>query len=49
MRTGGVEILVVVDDSGKEHLVPMADSIVVRIDTSGKLILIDPPEGLLEL
>jgi len=49
LKTGGAEILVVTDDSGKEHLIPLADSIVVEVDTAGKTILIDPPEGLLDL
>ena len=49
LKTGGAEILVVADDSGKERLIPLADSIVVEIDTAGKTIVIDPPEGLLDL
>jgi 16S rRNA processing protein RimM len=49
IKTGGAEILVVVDESGKERLIPLADSIVVKIDVPGKTILIDPPEGLLDL
>jgi len=49
MRTGGAEILVVIDNSGKERLIPLADSIVVEIDAAGKTIVIDPPEGLLDL
>ena len=50
MRTGGVELLVVVEDDGpREHLIPMAGDIVVNVDIPGKKILIDPPEGLLEL
>src|SRR6185295_15121137 len=49
IKTGGAEILVVADDSGKERLIPLADSIVVEIDTAGKTIEIDPPEGLLDL
>jgi 16S rRNA processing protein RimM len=49
MRTGGVEMLVVTDESGRDYLVPMAASIVIDIDTARKLIVIDPPEGLLEL
>lgn len=49
LKTGGAEILVVSDDSGKEQLVPLAAEIVVKIDTAAKVILIDPPEGLLEL
>ena len=49
IKTGGTEILVVTDDSGKERLIPLADSIVVEVDTAGKTIVIDPPEGLLDL
>ncbi|MEK6279708.1 MAG: ribosome maturation factor RimM [Acidobacteriota bacterium] len=49
MRTGGVELLVVRDDAERELLIPMAQSIVVNIDTAGRRILIDPPEGLLDL
>jgi 16S rRNA processing protein RimM len=49
MRTGGVELLVVKDNTGKDHLVPMVASIIVEVDISRKSIVIDPPEGLLEL
>ncbi len=49
MRTGGVELLVVEDAAGEEILIPMAQAIVVEIDISRKKILIDPPEGLLDL
>ena len=49
MRTGGVELLVVEDGGQGEHLIPMAGDIVVKVDIPGKKILIDPPEGLLEL
>ena len=49
MRTGGVEMLSVVDESGRDRLIPMAADIVVDIDKDKKLIRIDPPEGLLEL
>ena len=49
MKTGGAEILVVADDSGKERLIPLADSIVVEVDAAGKTIVVDPPEGLLDL
>lgn len=49
MRTGGVEILTVVDENGRERLIPMASEIVVEIDKGRKLIRVDPPEGLLEL
>ena len=49
LRTGGVELLVVQDETGREHLIPMVQSIVVKIDMSRKEVLIDPPEGLLDL
>ncbi len=49
MRTGGVELLVVEHEEGREALIPMAASIVVEIDISKKRIVIDPPEGLLDL
>jgi 16S rRNA processing protein RimM len=49
LRTGGTEILVVAGESGKEQLVPLAAPIVVEINTPAKTIVIDPPEGLLEL
>ena len=49
LKTGGVEILVIATPSGVELLVPLAESIVIEIDIAGKRIVIDPPEGLLEL
>ena len=49
MRTGGVEILVVAGDEGREFLIPMAHDICVEIDVEQKIVRIDPPEGLLEL
>jgi 16S rRNA processing protein RimM len=49
LKTGGVEILVVTGNSGKELLIPLADSIVVEVDLARKTIAVDPPEGLLDL
>src|ERR1041385_2396419 len=49
MHTGGGEMLSVVDETGRDRLIPMASDIVVEIDKDQKLIRIDPPEGLLEL
>ncbi len=49
LKTGGAEILVVSDNSGKERLIPLADSIVVEVDPARKTIVVDPPEGLLDL
>jgi 16S rRNA processing protein RimM len=44
----GVPLLVVETEYG-EVLVPLAEDICRRIDVAAKLIVIDPPEGLLEL
>ena len=49
LRTGGAEILVVTDNSGKERLIPLAEPIVVEVDPVRKTIVVDPPEGLLDL
>ena len=49
MRTGGVQLLVVDDGAQHEHLIPMVGDIVLNVDIPGKKILIDPPEGLLDL
>lgn len=49
LRTGGVELLVVENEERNEKLIPMAASIVVEIDISNKKIVIDPPDGLLDL
>lgn len=49
IKTGGVEVLAVVNaETGREHLIPLAEEICVEIDIEGKLIRVDPPEGLLE-
>jgi 16S rRNA processing protein RimM len=49
IKTGGAEILVISDESGKERLVPLAAPIVVKIDPATKTIVVDPPEGLFDL
>ena len=49
MRTGGVELLIVENEEQRETFVPMVASIVIEIDIAAKRILIDPPEGLLDL
>ena len=48
LRTGGVELLVV-ENEQREYLIPMAAPIVTEIDIARKRILVDPPEGLLDL
>lgn len=50
LHTGGeAPVLVIGDEGGREHLVPLAESICVGIDVAAKLIRVDAPEGLLEL
>jgi 16S rRNA processing protein RimM len=49
LRTGGVELLVVENEERREVFIPMAASIVIEIDILQKKIVIDPPEGLLDL
>lgn len=54
LRTGGVNLLVVEDDGENEEkkqpsLIPMVKSILVAVDKDQKLVVIDPPDGLLEL
>ena len=50
-RTGGVDLLRVTRarDKSRELLIPLTQEICRRIDTAAKMILIDPPEDLLEL
>lgn len=47
LHTGAAPVLVV-KDGAREHLIPLAASICVEIDTEEKLIRVDPPEGLIE-
>jgi 16S rRNA processing protein RimM len=46
---GAAPLLVVKDDEGKERLIPLASSICTEIDVANKRIVIEPPEGLLDL
>ncbi|MND09043.1 16S rRNA-processing protein RimM [compost metagenome] len=46
--TGGADLLRV-DSPRGEILIPLAREICTRIDTESKVIVIDPPEDLLEL
>jgi 16S rRNA processing protein RimM len=45
----GAAPLLVVTDGGRERLVPLASRICLEVDVARKRIVIDPPEGLLEL
>ena len=48
--TGGVDVLHVKRPEGKsEILIPLAQEICTRIDLDNRIIVIDPPEELLEL
>ncbi|HMF57109.1 MAG TPA: ribosome maturation factor RimM [Pyrinomonadaceae bacterium] len=49
MKTGGVEMLVVESESGRDYLIPLAEEICVEIDVERKRIRVDAPEGMLEL
>lgn len=50
LHTGGeAPVLVIRDEGGRENLVPLAESICVRVDVDAKLIRVDPPDELLEL
>jgi 16S rRNA processing protein RimM len=48
-RYGAAPLLVVEGDEKREHLIPFTLSICVEIDVARKRIVINPPEGLLEL
>jgi 16S rRNA processing protein RimM len=48
MRTGGTENLIV-ESEGREMLIPFAKAICVEVDIENKRIVVDLPEGLLEL
>lgn len=41
--------LLVVERDGREILIPFHESICIEVDVPGKRIVIDPPEGLLDL
>lgn len=45
----GAAPLLVVNDGDREHLIPLASSICTDVDVAQKRIVVDPPEGLLEL
>jgi len=49
MRTGGVHLLIVVRDEERDSLIPLVGSIAVKLNPKSKLIVIDPPDGLLDL
>jgi 16S rRNA processing protein RimM len=48
LRIAGNNLLVV-EDSGSEHLIPAVESICTSISIEEKRIRVDPPEGLMDL
>jgi 16S rRNA processing protein RimM len=48
-KTPGGPLLSVARDGGGEALVPFVDGIVVSVDREARRIVLDPPEGLMEL
>ncbi len=46
---GGAELWVIRDAAGSEILFPAAEELVPEIDLEARLVVIDPPPGLLEL
>ena len=49
LRTGGAELLTVRRPDGSEALIPFVDEICPEVDTEARRIVVDPPEGLLDL
>lgn len=47
--SGGAELWVIRDREGREILFPAADELVPEIDLEARVVIIDPPPGLLEL
>ena len=45
----GAQPLWVIADSGRERLIPAVPEIVIEVSVAERRIVIDPPEGLLEL
>ncbi|MGY1621646.1 ribosome maturation factor RimM [Geodermatophilus sp. SYSU D00965] len=49
VRHEGADLLVVRRDEGGELLVPFVAAIVPTVDVAGGFVVVDPPEGLLDL
>ncbi len=47
MRTGGTENLVV-ENEGREFLIPFARAICTEVDVEEKKVVVDLPDGLLD-
>lgn len=46
--TGAADMLVVEDEAGREHLVPLARALLIHVDIEARRIVIDAPPGLFE-
>ena len=49
LSTAGGDILVVKEEAGKEYLIPAVKEIVDKVDFDSRSVVVDPPEGLLDL
>jgi|SRR5215471_17243579 len=49
VESGGAQDLWIVADQGREHLIPAVAEIVLDVNVAERRIVIDPPEGLLDL
>ncbi|MEO6727224.1 MAG: ribosome maturation factor RimM [Blastocatellia bacterium] len=49
VRHFGAAPLLAVGNGEREHLIPLVSSICLEVDIANKRVVIDPPEGLLEL
>jgi len=49
LHPAGTDMLVVRAADGREILVPFVRAIVPEVDLDGGRVVVDPPEGLLEL
>ncbi|PRY45664.1 16S rRNA processing protein RimM [Geodermatophilus tzadiensis] len=49
VRHEGADLLVVARDGGRELLVPFVTAIVPTVDLAAGVVVVDPPEGLLDL
>ncbi len=49
LESGGAAVLVIDGPGGRETMVPFSAALCPVIDTAGKRITVDPPDGLLDL
>jgi 16S rRNA processing protein RimM len=49
LETGSAVLLVVEGDDKREALIPFVDEICTEVDVNARRIIVNPPEGLLEL